>query len=247
MDAQVKTRRIHPADTEWEMFHDPHGRPTSPVRMLKTDAPALLEVDFPPNFYAGLHWHPFDTLYFVAEGEMKIGPEGSFFPGDIRWVKAGYPYGPEEAGPDGVRFFLISMGDEVGLNWADIYDTPQELENRLATFPERFGRVNLDELPASELAEGCRIRTICDTEPWMHRLEMSRGRCLARPITHDVDALYMVRAGSVEIPGEGGFALDDFRWVDGGHTTSGMLAGPDGADIILIGATGSAAFEWAAG
>lgn len=245
MTSSQQARRIHPADVEWEMFHDPHERPTSPVRMLKTDAPALLEVDFPPNFYAGLHWHPFDTLYFVAEGEMRIGDEGNFIPGDVRWVKAGYPYGPEEAGPDGVRFFLISLGDEVGLNWADLYDVPETLNSRLSGLSELYGRVTMDDVPSAELpgASNCQVQVLCGDDPFIQRIKLAPGGSLA-PYHHDVDALYLLRGGSMEVDGEAGFETDDARWIPAGQATGTTTAGPDGADLIVIGIGGLAAFAW---
>jgi len=43
---------LRPSEIEWELFHDPHGRPTTPVRMLKTDGPAFLETKFTPWFSA---------------------------------------------------------------------------------------------------------------------------------------------------------------------------------------------------
>ncbi len=245
MASQKQSRRIHPADVEWEMFHDPHERPTSPVRMLKTDAPALLEVDFPPDFYAGLHWHPFDTLYFVAEGEMRIGPEGSFFPGDVRWVKAGYPYGPEEAGAEGVRFFLVSLGDEVGLNWADLYDVPESLTGRLSGLSDLWGRANMFDLPSAGLpgAELCQVQTVCDSDPYIQRVQIAPGGRLPA-YHHDVDALYLLRAGNMEVDGEGGFETEDVRWIPAGQSSGAVTAGPSGADMVVIGIGGLAAFAW---
>ena len=64
--------RIRPADHAWEQFPDPHGRPTTPVRILRHDDPYVLEADFPPGFYAGLHWHPHDTLYVITAGELQF-------------------------------------------------------------------------------------------------------------------------------------------------------------------------------
>jgi hypothetical protein len=40
----------------------------------------------------------------VVEGE------GSFFPGEIRWVRGGFAYGAEGAGPEGCEFFFFSLG-----------------------------------------------------------------------------------------------------------------------------------------
>ena len=59
---------IRPDDLAWESFHDPHGRPTTPTRILRTSEPFLIEADFPANFYAGLHWHPHDTIYLITRG-----------------------------------------------------------------------------------------------------------------------------------------------------------------------------------
>ena len=111
-----QTQHIRPDDLEWETFHDPHGRPTTPTRVLKNDGPFLIEAKFPAHFYADQHWHPYDTIYVVTTGEMQIGDEGAFRPGDIRWVKAGHSYGPEEAGAEGVQFHLFSLGGDIGLN-----------------------------------------------------------------------------------------------------------------------------------
>lgn len=149
---EQSAEHMRPSDIEWELFHDPHERPTTPVRLMKTDGPCFLETTFTPWFCIGHHWHPFDTLYFIAEGEMSIGPEGNFGPGDVRWIKAGHHYGPEVAGAEGVRFFLMALGDEVGLNWADIYETPDELSSRLERFPETAGRAHINDPQASNLA-----------------------------------------------------------------------------------------------
>ena len=235
--------RIRPTEVDWEMFQDPHERPTCPVRMMKTDPPSLLDVDFPPNFYAGLHWHPFDTLYFVVEGEMLIGPEGSFVPGDVRWVKAGHPYGPEEASDKGVRFFLISMGDDVGLNWADIYDVPDNLAERLDGLPDRIGRVNINDVPPTRIAEGCEAQTLCDSDPFIQRICVAPGATLAN-YKHGVDALYMVRGGSMRIGGQETYQAEDWRWVRAGQETDALTAGSDGVDLFTIGVGGTATFDW---
>ena len=137
--------RLRPRDVAWEQFPDPHGRPTTPVRILKLDDPYVLEADFPADFRAGLHWHPHDTIYLITEGALRFGDEGWFRPGDIRWVRGGHAYGPETAGPDGVRFFLISLGGPVGLHWADLYEVPAPIRERLRNFAEITGRLALGE------------------------------------------------------------------------------------------------------
>lgn len=243
---QTSTQTVEhycPSEVEWELFHDPHGRPTTPVRMLKTDGPSFLETKFEPNFHIGHHWHPYDTLYIIMEGEMSIGPEGNFVPGDVRWIKAGHAYGPEVSGDDGVRFFLMSMGGEVGLNWADLYDTPAVLNERLEQLPERWGRVNMEEVPASGLAEGAKIQTLSSDNPYIERVQIAPGGTLA-PYRHDVDAVYLVYRGTMDVAGEGLFETEDFRWVPAGHTTANTTAGADGADLVVIGIGELATFQW---
>lgn len=237
-------QHYRPAEIEWELFHDPHGRPTTPVRMLKTDGPSFLETKFEPNFHIGHHWHPFDTLYFIMDGSMTIGPEGNFVPGDVRWIKAGHAYGPEVAGGDGVRFFLMALGDEIGLNWADLYDTPDHLTERLEQLPERCGRVNIKDVAATELSAGCQVQTLSNDDPYIQRVKIAPGGTIA-PYQHEVGALYLVRGGSIEVAGEGLFNTEDSRWVPAGHMTSGTIAGSDGADLIVVGIGGQANFQWA--
>ncbi len=81
---------------------------------------------FEPDYIATDHWHAFNTLYFIMDGEMQFGEDEPIYKkGDIRVVKAGYSYGPEKPGKDGVKFILISNGGPVDLNWSDINPPPQ--------------------------------------------------------------------------------------------------------------------------
>ena len=120
MTDMTDAQHIRPDDLEWETFHDPHGRPTTPTRVLRATEPFLIEADFPAGFYAGLHWHPHDTISLVTRGEMTIGDDGSFCPDDPRCVKAGHSSGPAEARDDGVQPHLSSSADDIGLDWTDL-------------------------------------------------------------------------------------------------------------------------------
>ena len=238
------TTRIRPSDVDWELFHDPHGRPTTPVRMLKTDGPSFLETKFEPNFEIGHHWHPFDTLYIIMDGNMTIGPEGNFVPGDVRWIKAGHHYGPEISGPNGVRFFLMAFGDEIGLNWADLYETPAPLAERLAQLPDVWGRRNMGDVPATELAAGCQIQTISSDDPFIQRVQIAPGATVPA-YSHNVGALYLLRGGSMAVAGDDTFDTEDVRWLAAGQKSGAVTAGADGADLIVIGIGELASFNWA--
>ena len=70
----------------------------------------VLIFTFPPDHAGVVHWHPTDTVYVVRRGQFIVEGEGTFEPGDIRWVKAGTVYGPEAAGNDGCEVMLIGAG-----------------------------------------------------------------------------------------------------------------------------------------
>jgi alkylhydroperoxidase family enzyme len=70
----------------------------------------VLIFTFPPNYRGVVHWHPTDTVYVVRRGQFIVEGEGTYEPGDVRWVKSGTPYGPESAGPEGCEVMLIGAG-----------------------------------------------------------------------------------------------------------------------------------------
>ncbi|MEQ8717825.1 MAG: hypothetical protein RIE08_09455 [Acidimicrobiales bacterium] len=243
--------KITPSEVEWEQFHDPHGRPTTPVRNLTVEGgPNIIEAKFPPNFHAGDHWHPYDTIYIFTQGEMKVGGEGSYKPGDIRWVKAGHVYGPEEAGPEGVQFYLLAQGGEVGLNWADLYDVPEELKQRLETIEKPWGRVNMDEVewmdfPDPAGRETQPVQVLAMEDPYILRTRFVPTYS-AGAHWHDFDTVYFVTEGSMQFgPQEPNYVKGDIRWVKGGHSYGPEEPGPDGVEFILISLGGEVSLHWA--
>jgi len=206
----TNAQHICPDDLDWETFHDPHGRPTTPTRVLRDREPFLIEADFPANFYAGVHWHPHDTIYLITRGEMRIGEEGSFRPGDIRWVKAGHAYGPEEAGPDGVQFHLFSLGGDIGLNWADLYDVPIALTQRLGQFEQVAGRRSVEEMPSTHLGEPVPDwEAMPDEGPLIFK--MTLGAEGARDaFALGFDSVWYVLSGALDIEGHAHVSVGEF-------------------------------------
>ena len=97
-------------------FEDEHIDPYVHLRRISAD-PAVRQVTFPPGATLGLHSHPCDTLYVIQSGEFIVDGEGSYVPGDLRWVQAGVAYGPERAGPDGAVVLIVSTNGAFGVRW----------------------------------------------------------------------------------------------------------------------------------
>jgi len=228
-----KTQPSRPNDLEWETFHDPHGRPTTPTRVLKNSDPFLIEAQFPAHFRADQHWHPYDTIYVVTSGEMRIGDEGSFRPGDVRWVKAGHSYGPEEAGAEGVQFHLFSLGGEIGLNWADLYDVPKALTERLARFQSPSGRRRIDQMPLVTPDGLCPDwDAMPDEGPLIFRMALASD-AVASGVSIPFDAVWYLRSGTIEIEGEVTVGEGEFFCASPDQRYS-LKAGPEGAEWLVF-------------
>ena len=88
--------------------------------------PWIVPNRFPPNCKADPHAHNYDTVYVVTKGTLTFNDgTGWYKPGDVRWVRANTMYGPEEAGPEGCEFVLVSTGP-IDVQWegGDTYDRP---------------------------------------------------------------------------------------------------------------------------
>ena len=229
----MTAEHIRPDNLGWETFHDPHGRPTTPTRLLRASEPFLIEADFPANFYAGLHWHPHDTIYLVTQGEMRIGDEGSFRPGDIRWVKAGHAYGPEEAGEEGVRFHLFSLGGDIGLNWADLYDVPDALIERLSQFEQPTGRRCVADMPLASPADALPgWDQMPDEGPLIFRMNMGASEQHAA-FAPGFDSVWYVLDGAVLIDNETRVMAGEFFCASGAASYS-LASGDHTADWLVF-------------
>ena len=104
-------RVIHIDDAAPAVMTD-GSMPRIGLRPLVTDDCdyVVMTFEFPPEYAGVVHWHPEDTIYIVKRGTFIVDGEGTYVPGDLRWVKAGTPYGPERAGADGCEVILITKG-----------------------------------------------------------------------------------------------------------------------------------------
>ena len=110
-------RRFIIEDFENDRFEDSHVEPYVHLRRISAD-PSIREVTFPPHASLGVHSHPCDTLYIIQSGEFIVDGEGTYRPGELRWVQAGVTYGPERAGADGAVLLIVSTNGRFGVRWA---------------------------------------------------------------------------------------------------------------------------------
>ena len=135
-------KHIRTSEYNWDFFGDKHGRETSKVRTFNEGNQFIWEASLKPNYVAESHWHPYDIVQIFLEGEFICEGEGSFFPGDIRWVKAGQST-IEGAGSVGSRFYLIALGGDIPLMWDDLYAVPEKLANELKERGNPVGNANI--------------------------------------------------------------------------------------------------------
>ena len=136
-------KHIRTSEYAWDFFGDKHGRETSKVRTFNEGNQYIWEASLKPNYVAESHWHPYDIVQIFLEGEFICEGEGSFFPGDIRWVKAGQST-IEGAGSEGSRFYLIALGGDIPLMWDDLYEVPEKLASELKERGNPVGNANID-------------------------------------------------------------------------------------------------------
>jgi hypothetical protein len=100
-------------DLPWEEFVDGDGNRLGVMLKWVVDPSRgrnCMLLRLPPNHRSKPHWHTSDTLYLVTQGEFVVEGEPSYFPGQVRWVRGGFAYGSEGAGPDGCEFYFFSLG-----------------------------------------------------------------------------------------------------------------------------------------
>lgn len=122
-------------DNDWHYMADPKENPeffehmTEPIKIQFLGeswekGPWIIPNRMPPNSKADAHAHNHDTIYYILEGSMSFNDgSGWYHKGDLRWVRSGLSYGPEEAGPEGCDFLLISAGP-INVQWegAETFD-----------------------------------------------------------------------------------------------------------------------------
>ena len=239
---------IRPSEYNWELFKDTHGRKTSMVREFVTGDEYIWEASLEPNYVAESHWHPFDIVQIFLEGEFIVEDEGSFFPGDIRWVKAGHS-SVEGASDQGSRFYLIALGGDIPLMWDHLYQVPKDLKDQLSKRGNPVGSANVNKIK-SELFHDPHgrptqpIKIISNENPWVIETTFDADY-IASDHWHAHNTLYFIMEGEMEFgPDEPLYKKGDIRVVKGGYSYGPEKPGKDGVKFILISNGGPVDLNW---
>ena len=239
---------IRPSEYNSELFKDTHGRKTSMVREFVTGDEYIWEASLEPNYLAESHWHPFDIVQIFLEGEFIVEDEGSFFPGDIRWVKAGHS-SVEGASDQGSRFYLIALGGDIPLMWDDLYQVPKDLKDQLSKRGSPVGSANVNKIK-SELFHDPHgrptqpVKIISNENPWVIETTFDADY-IASDHWHAHNTLYFIMEGEMEFgPNEPIYKKGDIRVVKGGYSYGPEKPGKDGVKFILISNGGPVDLNW---
>ncbi len=243
-----KWKHIRPSEYDWDYFKDVNGRETSMVRTLITGDEYIWEASLRPNYVAESHWHPYDIVQIFLEGEFTAEGEGSFYPGDVRWVKAGAST-IEGAGKDGCRFYLIALGGDIPLMWDDIYELPDDLKDELSKRGNPVGSANINKLE-SELFHDPNgrptqpVKIICDESPWVIETTFEPDY-IATDHWHAHNTLYFIMDGEMQFgENEPVYKKGDIRVVKAGYSYGPEKPGKDGVKFILISNGGPVDLNW---
>jgi hypothetical protein len=252
--------KVHVKDVPWELFPEPSGRVFPPNQIISM-APGILGVNQPPGFTADVHSHSTDMVYLFSQGEMSMPGEGTYRAGDMRIVKANTVYGPETTGPNGVKFLLFSIGNEIGTKWID--GTSEHAYDKPSTDAD-VKPVSTINTGIIEVIPGIRKVHIADV-PW-ERVPEPSGRVFppSRMISRDpgilgvsqppgfvcdihsytTDVVYFFTAGEMSTPGEGTYHAGDLRIVKANTFHGPETAGPKGVQLMLISIGDEFATNW---
>ena len=148
-------------------------------------------------------------------------------------MKAGHSYGPEEAGDEGVQFHLFSLGGDIGLNWADLYEVPEALNERLSQFQQPTGRRRVDEMPVVGPSDALPSwDQMPDEGPLIFRVSMGADEAHAA-FSPGFDCVWYVLDGAVLIDNETRVLAGEFFCASGGASYA-LATGDHSANWLVF-------------
>lgn len=97
---------------------------TFPEALGQGGNPFLIFVEDHPRVTRPKHTYLGDVIFHYVKGSKTVAHEGVFEAGDVRFVKAGEPCGPEECGPDGSSYWITSYSDPSPIDYAEPIEPP---------------------------------------------------------------------------------------------------------------------------
>ena len=79
--------------------------------------PWFFFAEWGPGQFSQAHSHSVDEVIYVLEGSIMVGHDKrNCGPGTVLYVEKDTPYGPLQAGPQGVKFINIRNGHATGMS-----------------------------------------------------------------------------------------------------------------------------------
>lgn len=125
-------RTYRRVDGEWRP--NPDGVGLNMNWNAESGTPAVLRVLWEPNKAIPYHYHATGAMYFILYGEMffmldQEGYDPMFQAGDMRWVRPGFPYGPEYNGDAAME--ITVLGTDSAIVFGDPPGGPYKVQKNI--------------------------------------------------------------------------------------------------------------------
>jgi redox-sensitive bicupin YhaK (pirin superfamily) len=132
-----------------------------------------------------------------------------------------------------VQFHLFSLGGDIGLNWADLYEVPEALNERLSQFQQPAGRRRVDEMPVVGPTDAQPSwDQMPDEGPLIFRVSMGADEEQAA-FSPGFDCVWYLLGGALEVNGGTTVSSGEFFCADADARYS-LRAGAEGAHWLLF-------------
>jgi hypothetical protein len=216
----------------WVTGHMGRGLKTRPA---ETIFPMAYLVEQDPNSHLRPHFHEADQFQVVVAGGGTLGRH-AVGPVSVHYTNAYTPYGPIDAGPEGVHYFTLRNGWDGGAKYLP------ESRERLAARPRppRSAVAGPVEVP-TEAAMLARADVACKPviDPswdglgaWL--VTVPRGRAMAAPdATKGNGQFWLVLSGAV-VHGTQRLDPNSCIFVSHDQAPPSLLAGSQGAALLIV-------------
>ena len=132
-----------------------------------------------------------------------------------------------------MQFHLFSLGGDIGLNWADLYEVPEALTQRLSHFEQPAGRRRVEDMPivtpSDPLPEWSQMP---DEGPLIFHMKM-RANDVQTGFSMGFDYVGYLLQGSLALDDDVSASAGEFLCVSADQTHS-LTAGEQGAEWLVF-------------